>query len=75
MLVVGVNPAILSIADCARLFHVSSPEKAARFEEWAKTAAPGTVWSQWLYEREWGSGGIRGTAVMLADDVQADMEL
>jgi len=75
VLVVDVNPSILSVAECAELFRISSPEKAAEFERWAETAAPGTVWAQWLYEREYGFGGIRGRAVMLAAEVPANLEL
>lgn len=73
VLYVNVNPEILSVEECAQLFHISSPEKAVEFREWAKTAAPGTVWSQWLFQRKF--GGVRGTAVMLAEGVPVDMEL
>jgi hypothetical protein len=74
VLYVNVNPAILSVAECARLFRVSSPEKAAEFESWAETARPGAIWTQVLYKGALGRG-IRGRAVMLAADVPANMEL
>jgi hypothetical protein len=73
VLLVAVNPAILSVAACARLFHIGSPKKAAEFERWAETAAPGSVWAQTLYKGA--IGGVRGRAVMLAADVPADLEL
>jgi hypothetical protein len=71
---ISVNPAIVSVAECARLFRVSSPAKAAEFEQWAETAGPGAVWSQVLYIGALGRG-IRGRAVMLADSVPANLEL
>lgn len=74
VILVAVNPEILSVAACARLFRVSSPEKAAEFERWAETASPGAVWTQVLYEGALGRG-IRGRAVMLAADVPANLEL
>jgi hypothetical protein len=75
VLYVSVNPAIVSVAECARLFRVSSPAKAAEFEQWAETASPGQVWSGVLYESEYGIRAVRGRAVMLASSVPANLEL